>query len=91
MYFQNREVITSVDYDNGFIFKTGTFSSNDGSLEPLSAAQEYNGFVDVPIEVMDNKDAPLKLNISLHNEHYDYDPLDITYKGATTDYICKIR
>ena len=75
-----------VDYNGGYLFEDspytggslsikvdGVFQSFDSpTIEPLSPAAEYRDCFDVPIEVMENTNAPVKIIVTLDGIDYIY-------------------
>lgn len=76
----------SVDYNDGYTFSGAAYSnstvmykedekwntSTSIALEPLAPEREFRFVFDVPREVMENTDAPVKINISLDGSQYTY-------------------
>ncbi len=76
----------SVDYNDGYTFSDAAYLNsnviykeyekwhNNTSivLEPLSPEREFRFVFDVPKEVIENTDAPVKINISLDGSQYTY-------------------
>lgn len=75
-----------VDYSGGYLFEDSPYTGGslsvrvDGvfeevkspTIEPLSPAAEYRDCFDVPIEVMENADAPVKIIVTLDGVDYIY-------------------
>lgn len=59
-------------------FDTYSFVYNANNLPPLSQAKPCQTYMEVPIEVRDNNEAPLKLEITVNEETYVYNirPID---------------
>ena len=76
----------SVDYNDGYTFSDAAYSNNtiiykenekwntstSIALEPLTPEHEFRFVFNVPREVMENADAPVKINISLDGSKYTY-------------------
>lgn len=73
-----------LNYNNGYEFKednyrtyyysfdTSSFVFHENELSPLSKAKPCQTCIEVPVEVKDNIDAPLKLEITVDNKTYVY-------------------
>ncbi len=61
-----------------YSFDTNSFVVNDNELAPLSQAKPCQTCIEVPAEVKENADSPLKLEITVDEETYVYNirPID---------------
>lgn len=78
----------TADYNDGYTFYAGVsvlkgkyvILSGTTSLDPLSDACEGRGYIEVPMEVMEKKDAPLYLKICLPADNNSEKTSEIVYK-----------
>lgn len=76
------------DYNNGYEFTADAnlikgdyvILSETTSLDPLSGVYEARGYIEVPLEVMENEEATLFIKVSLPNDSNSSKTIDYTYK-----------
>lgn len=69
---------SGLGYTYCYSFDTHSFVFNETELPPLSQAKPCQTCIEVPIEVRDNNDSPLKLELTVDEETYVYNirPID---------------